>query len=43
MWAGDSYLERPGDGWSVVYGLHSITLCPVSAMPANDVGDSLTP
>ena len=22
MWAGDSYLERPCEGWSVVYGLH---------------------
>ena len=26
MRAGDSYLERPCDGWSVVYGLHSITV-----------------
>jgi len=25
VWAGDSYLKRPCDGWSVVYGLHSIT------------------
>jgi len=25
MGAGDSYLQRPGDGWCVVYGLHSIT------------------
>jgi len=26
MGTGDSYLERPGAAWSVVYGLHLITL-----------------